>query len=523
MNTAFPKTTRVTAKTLGVIAFIIAKLASAQSSAPGNPVTRGGANKVNACGLNGYKTCAALALFVESAGSDSNTCLSAAEACLTVQGAVDKVPKLIRHPVSITLGTGNFTGATYSGFSFDPADTANGAYLTTQGSLTNATPATGTATGTATAGTAGSGTTYGTLTDSGQTWTVNNLKNYLIEITGGTGSGQIRVISSNTATAITIVGTWTAPVAASSTYAIRDWAGVINAAVNQSALPNSVAAAAPAGFVVVGNHPLRASSGSTNITFDKLKIAPGTAVNSGIIAAGLQYVGILNSYVLGKTLGSGISSTMGTSYRIQQSIVASETGNAISNSGNLNFVNTLGVTNSMAESGATSGAIVNVANNGISGSGWEINSTNNGAGQGLEAGQGVQINTQITGLRVNCTSGGSTVGVRVFSGDSTSGPVGGGASMINITSMVMTNCPVGVSVAGLSKVSLTSSVTLTGPGSGTALQVTRGGKIEVATSPTLGSYATEVNIDGDTYTLAEITALTPPVVMNLNYGSWIGR
>jgi hypothetical protein len=71
------------------------------------------------------------------------------------------------------------------------------------------------ATGTATAGAAT------TLTNAGKTWTTNQWSNYQIRITGGTGAGQIRTISSNTGTVITVSAAWTTNPDATSTYSIE--------------------------------------------------------------------------------------------------------------------------------------------------------------------------------------------------------------------------------------------------------------------------------------------------------------
>lgn len=68
--------------------------------------------------------------------------------------------------------------------------------------------------GTATAGAAT------TLTDVGKAWTVNALANLQVRITGGTGAGQVRVITSNTATALTVAAWGTNP-DVTSTYAIE--------------------------------------------------------------------------------------------------------------------------------------------------------------------------------------------------------------------------------------------------------------------------------------------------------------
>jgi hypothetical protein len=70
------------------------------------------------------------------------------------------------------------------------------------------------ATGTATSATAT------TLVQTGKTWTASQWINYQVRITGGTGAGQIRSITANTADTLT-VATWTTNPDATSTYAIE--------------------------------------------------------------------------------------------------------------------------------------------------------------------------------------------------------------------------------------------------------------------------------------------------------------
>lgn len=70
------------------------------------------------------------------------------------------------------------------------------------------------ATGTATAGAAS------TLTNSAKTWTTNQWTNYQVRITAGTGIGQVRTISSNTGTVLTVSATWTTNPDATSQYEI---------------------------------------------------------------------------------------------------------------------------------------------------------------------------------------------------------------------------------------------------------------------------------------------------------------
>jgi hypothetical protein len=69
-------------------------------------------------------------------------------------------------------------------------------------------------TGTATAGAAT------TLTNSGATWGTNQLAMAVCKITGGTGSGQTKLIKSNTLTVLTFYGNWKTTPDNTSTYAI---------------------------------------------------------------------------------------------------------------------------------------------------------------------------------------------------------------------------------------------------------------------------------------------------------------
>lgn len=71
------------------------------------------------------------------------------------------------------------------------------------------------ATGTASAGGAS------TITDSTKNWDTNQWANSQVRITGGTGIGQIRTVSSNTATVITVSAAWATQPDNTSTYAIE--------------------------------------------------------------------------------------------------------------------------------------------------------------------------------------------------------------------------------------------------------------------------------------------------------------
>jgi hypothetical protein len=69
-------------------------------------------------------------------------------------------------------------------------------------------------------GTASSGG-LNTITNSSKTWTTNQWTNYQIRITSGTGAGQIRTVSSNTGTAITVSSNWATQPDNTSVYSIE--------------------------------------------------------------------------------------------------------------------------------------------------------------------------------------------------------------------------------------------------------------------------------------------------------------
>lgn len=524
------------ARLIFVTAFVVAKLASAQTTTPGNPYSRGGGSgKLPTCGLNGYETCAALTLFVDGTlGSDSNQCTAAgASACATIQGAINKIPKLIRHPVTVTVAANGsavktYTGAQISGFSFDPATAAAGAFLEIDGTLITATGlATGTATGTATAGSAGSGATFGTMTDGTQTWTANDLKGYILEITGGTGSGQTRMISSNTGTVITIVGTWaTAPVAGS-TYAIRDYGAQITTGINQSALSNSTAAASPAGLIIQGNNLTRMTVTTGGVFgLDRLKIAPSAAGSIGLDVNGNTFLYVSESRIVGSTTAVGLRTENMANARLQDVWIEAATGRAVfwGNPNNSATAGSLTMNRVEVTTTGSSGSVLSMAAPNFSAVSCLFYGQNSGDQSVIQLTQGASSNTLINNSQIQCTSGGSSVGLQAISdGSLSSGSVV--ASLSTSGTVTWTNCPTGVqATGGLSQLNLgTSSGTLTFTTGTTAISATSGGRIYLAVDPTTSGYTNDISIDGTTYTVAQFTALSPATLFNTSYGTWIGR
>lgn len=81
--------------------------------------------------------------------------------------------------------------------------------------------ATESARGTFETGTSTGSNTSTTLNNTGKNWAANGYANAQVRITGGAGSGQIRTIASNTATALTVSSAWSVTPDATSTYSIE--------------------------------------------------------------------------------------------------------------------------------------------------------------------------------------------------------------------------------------------------------------------------------------------------------------
>lgn len=229
-------------------------------------VTRGGALKKRA-----YQTYGAMTLYVDPTGSDSGACTgTGTSACATINGAFAKLPKNIRHVVTVNIAAGTYASAvTLSGLAFSDAGS-----LIVQGSLTNLTPTTGSATGTITSYTGMDYTTtsLGTLTDNGQTWTADEFKGAILTITSGAASGQSRIVVGNTATSLSLNSSVTG-LAAGATYALQ--------------LPSSI---------FTGNWSINGISGGTSATSPVLlsditisSTAPMTVRSAKMSGVGAMY------------------------------------------------------------------------------------------------------------------------------------------------------------------------------------------------------------------------------------------
>lgn len=494
-----------------VLSLLFSSIALAQGNT-GQSTT--GVSRGNGLRIPQYRTAGtgALSFFVATTGSDANDCRAVGTPCLTIQAATNKIPKLLRDQVTVNVAAGSYAGFYISGFSADTGIQQTSAGLLYDGALANSTPATGTATGTATGATQGSGLTFGTLTDSGQTWTVNDLRGKFLVITAGTGVGQVRVISSNTATAITIVSTFTTtPTGAS--YAIQQPSVIITSTVVSPPTPINTAGSGTAG-ISTNNNSLTWKPGAISIrNFDITTTGSGfrpndgsqytltqtridTSSTAGISAITLSAgaatgptVTLLDVYLVPNTTGSGINSIDSNfNLNISRSLINGGAYGVISN-GSLMFANvSTGITGEL------------------------LNQTT--AGLAIYPGGTITLQN----LRITCLN---SSGVGLIVGAATATGTGGPSSVITTgTGINVATCGTGAVVRNNGVASLTL---LAGAAATTGIQILMGGLAIIGAGTTITAGTQEFSLDSDVVVGSFSDVASASCVGNSQYVSRICR
>lgn len=421
----------------------------AQGASPGTP-SRGAFLKKKDYATPGD---GAVSYFVNaSTGDDSNGCTSALTPCLTIQGALNYVPKLLRDLVTVNVADGNYGCFRISGFTYDTGVQNNNGGLYFTGNLLTATGlATGTATGTSSAGSVGSGTTFGTLTDGTQTWTVNDLRGRLITI----GASKF-VISSNTGTVITTVGSCST-CAGAVAYTIQKPGWNINTACGTTPTPLSASTA----------NSCQICANDNNITY-RQAVAPVVIENVGFTAAA----------------GAGLLVNDGAGYRVTQFMKTTGTGNLAtviqnstpfislavgSNTGGtgsyaLSLAGGTGLVQNVLAYGSNAGLATLIGNTVAADPiAFFLNSeSTNSTSSGVTVTVG---RASVQSVRLDCASSGGfglTVGQVTAALISTQAPM---ASVASQTIVLGPTCGTGVLVAGLGWMSIADS-TITGATNG---------------------------------------------------------
>lgn len=247
------------------------------------------------------ETVGAITLYVRADGADTNTCLAdtSGGACLTIQAALDKIPKNIKHAVTVNIGAGNFAGFSIIGFTVPR-------YLgtfTIQGNLDAPTLSTGTTSGTADGG------SVSQCVHSTQSWTVNELRGRLVYV-----NSEYRVIRTNNGTTLNLVGDLGATCSGKA-YQIYEQKTIINSG---SALYSS------AGIVLTSN-----DSGRDKLIIQNIAVTGRTL---GIMAYNTDGLTIQQTKTTSNAYGIVFQSVWGETL-INDNYAASNSGNGFTYSG----------------------------------------------------------------------------------------------------------------------------------------------------------------------------------------------
>lgn len=470
----------------------------------------------------GSVTTAAMAIYVDGAtGSDSNIG-SQASPLATIQAAVSLIPKHIYHGVDINLAAGSYAGALLDGFTVHSPASSDIAtvnpYLSINGTLSAVTPATGPGTGTVSSFVGFSNATFAVVTDSTQTWTVNDLVGKFFQLTGGTGytaglaSPNIYVIVSNTSTTATICSLLVAgALDATTTYQISTTSTIMTTAYPTSA--SSVNSPAATSY---------SSSGTSDVMFtncvgagfsiQRLQFSLGTSNPRGILMGGTGRLRVYGCRLIGAAGAAngiscitnqgpagvlqlrqnyfGFTSGVGTCVQPVGSTGGSSLGYALDVgqcffSGGLSHILAIQTTGYLQTTSMFSGS--SSVSFGIS---------------GCPAGQITTSRWTGCGTGINVGNGNSSTGV--------------GPSTVSAQACDISSCTVGVSVStfGFFQASATA---VTGTANTTALSLTAGGRAKIGSGTTMTG-TTEVSIDGVSNDYATMRAASPKLITN-TYGT----
>lgn len=465
-------------------------------------------------------TTAPVTYYVETTGSDSNPG-TLAQPFLTIQAAINTLPKTLLHRVTINVGVGNFMGAVIDGFDTRiPTNVATDySGLEIRGTLVNATLSQGNVSGTISAYTAASAGAPAVITDAAQNWAVNELKGKLITLTSGTGfpgtetTPPILVVVSNTATTATVVGPTTATGAA---YIVQDFGTNINNAVSPAASTGSI----PGQQLAKSGIFIGSSNKGGFIGLSRLKVTAGTNVpqairgmsSSGVRMVACRFVGNNSEGVTGILNMASVAplggSDMGQLVVSQCSVlVPNNCSGVILGSSPLQHQ----VINSFIEGGSPTFAT------GLALSGELKAALQNSYLMGLV--NGIQFSRGMTGgvLVIATTINGNNVAgsIGINCPNTTTTLALPGASF-NLTNTIITNCA-GAAIQLQTPGSIGWYISGSGTGNAVGYNLSHGASMRVGSGVTLTG-TTEVNIDGSSSTLA-IMRGTNPKLLSTSFGT----
>ena len=448
-----------------------------------------------------YQTYSTQTFFIDPTGNDTNACTaSGTSACLTWAGVTAKIPRHIRNSIIINIANGTYAEQMFL------TDKTFAGTLTINGSqLTSTTLATGTATGTLTAVSTGA-VAFSVYTDSGQTWTTNDLRFKFLTMTSGPASGQSVLIHSNTATTITAVAPFTGVPVAGNTYTITE-PGVIFSTTTPFSFT---------GLLGVGTLQ------SASLTINNIRFSGTTGANRWVATGVLQLVANNLLFTMSST-GSTLSSANNNVWSPTNTFFTQTGFNCQAATGTASCASlgggVLGLSGAYFLTSATTALTV------ASGTGLSLNKT------AFEATGTAAVNevagvvsmrgpTYATGSlssnafwSITCGAGVLNPGLRILGTGTGTSPFNASIHGVSLNALLMTGCPIGVSLGGQAVLGVTSTATFTDTVTG--VDVSAGAKARFLTLPTFGgTFTNEFLLDSTSYTAAAINALTPKIVTN---------
>ena len=239
-----------------------------------------------------------ITLYVKATGSDSNDGLTVPTALLTIQAAVDKIPKLIKHKVVIEVGAGNFGAFRVSGFSLSTwvGDGADYQFTIRGAAFIAWTPATGLGSGTSTGG------TTNTLIDAGGGWTVNNLRGKWVYV-----NSEWLIIRSNDATSFETIGI-SASTMSGKAYVIQDHSTFINTKVTYANMGIPPGGSALSACIWLDNNSGNRVNNVHGVHITRLQInAPASTsygVSSIVAESAFSYLSVVGTSTIGLNISN---------------------------------------------------------------------------------------------------------------------------------------------------------------------------------------------------------------------------
>lgn len=238
------------------------------------------------------KTTADITLYVAAAGNDSNDGLTAGNALLTIQAAIDKIPDNILHAVTINVGAGNFAA-------FAVRNKLIGGYLnqpaTYQFTITGADPINYTPVGGGTGSGTATGGTTSTLIDAGQAWAANELRGKLVYV-----NSSWLFIRSNDATSLETIGISSSTMNGKA-YVIQDLSTVINTAQSYGTISSCI--------YLENVHGHMGSYAAINIS--KFKTSGATTTHAVYTAGAEAFLTYISALPSGSSFGFAIYNNSG--------------------------------------------------------------------------------------------------------------------------------------------------------------------------------------------------------------------